>query len=251
MNSNKIVTLGLAPLGIVILLSSAVAAQSDTTTLQANLQAANGSGTTGTATVAVHGNQLTVAVHATGASPNLTHAQHIHIGGQGVCPDMSADKNNDGIISTKEGEPIIGPAKISLTTEGDTSMSSMLAVDRFPVADGNGAITYERTFTMPTDVNVSALENGVVEIHGVSKLGDDPTKYDGNAKSDLDPSLSAETTTPAACGVLSAAPVGGVGAGSGSTAGFEHRGLAVAGVVALIAGGVVAIRRLVARPNRK
>jgi len=242
MNGTKIARLGLAPLGIAVLLTSAVGAQSDTTLFQTNLQAANGSGTTGTATVEVHGNQLTVTMHATGASPSLAHTQHIHIGGRGVCPDPSADTNKDGIISTKEGEPFIGQAKISLTTEGDTSMSSMLAVDRFPTADASGTIGYKRTFALPSDVNAAALENGVVELHGIAKLGGDAAKYDGSAKSDLDPALSAEMTTPAACGALSAAPVGGVGAGSGSTAGFESVGLAVGGLVALIAGAAVATR---------
>ena len=251
MNIKKIATLGFAPLGIAALISGAAAAQSASTIFQANLQSANGSGTTGTATVRVDGNQLTVTVNATGASPNLAHAQHIHLGGKGVCPDASADKNKDGIISATEAEPFTGPAKISLTTEGDTSMNSMLALERFPIADANGRITYQRTFTVPAGVDVSSLENGVVEIHGIAKLSGDPAVYDGGVKRDLDPNFPAETTTPAACGALSAAPVGGANAGGGSTAGFESVGLAAGGASALIVGTALATRRFVVRLGQK
>ena len=43
----------------------------------------------------------------------------------------------------------------------------------------------------------------------------DNGKYDGDTKSDLDPSLPTEATDPAICGVLAAAPAGGVRTGGG------------------------------------
>ncbi|NEE50180.1 hypothetical protein G3M55_36935, partial [Streptomyces sp. SID8455] len=68
------------------------------------------------------------------------------------CPDKSADKDGDGIVTTAEGLPTYGDINISLTTKGDTSKDSGLAVDRMPVADKNGKLTYSRTITVSQDV---------------------------------------------------------------------------------------------------
>ncbi|HEY5805767.1 MAG TPA: hypothetical protein VIS56_00075 [Candidatus Saccharimonadales bacterium] len=249
MSITKIATLGIALLSVVALGGGTAFAQSGATVYQANLHELNGSDTTGTATVEVSGNQLTVTLNTTGASPNLPHAQHIRIGGKGACPDQNADKNKDGLIVTTEGEPSYGKIGISLTTQGDVSASSALAVDRFPTANQDGTVTYQRTFTAPAGVDLSTLGNGVVVQHGISELGGDRGKYDGTAKSDLDPKLPSETTMPAACGELNTVPVGGAGAGGGSTSGTENVGLAVAGVTALFTGAAVAVRGLVGRKS--
>ena len=47
-------------------------------TYTADLAALNDSGADGTATLTVSGTQLTVDIEATGLSPNLPHAQHLH-----------------------------------------------------------------------------------------------------------------------------------------------------------------------------
>lgn len=211
---------------------------------QTNLSALNDSGTTGTASIAVNGNEVRVRVNTTGASANLAHAQHIHIGGEGVCPDPSADTNNSGFVSTVEGQPFYGDVRVSLTTTGDTSASSGLAVDRFPTANSEGVVSYERTFTLPSGVNPSDLANAVIVQHGISKLYGDSTQYDGAPRSTLDDSLPFEATAPAACGVLSAVPTGGVATGGGATAGIEHAGLITLGSVSLVAAlGLLAYRR--------
>ncbi|SES37182.1 hypothetical protein SAMN05216188_1431, partial [Lentzea xinjiangensis] len=86
----------------------------------------------------------------------------------------------------------------SLTTSGDTSPASGLAVDRFP-APGGTSYDYRRSITVTADV-ASNIRNGkaVLVVHGI-----DPNRsgaYDGSAPSDLDPSLPLEATSPAACG---------------------------------------------------
>jgi hypothetical protein len=224
-------------------------AQSTTaTTYQANLTPSNNSGVSGTATVQVNGNNVTVTVKTTGNSPNLAHAQHLHIGGQNTCPatPAAADTDKDGYVSSTEGEVFIGPMKVSLTTTGDASANSGLATDRFPVADASGTINYSRTFPLPSGVSTADLSKAVVETHGMSSLFGDKAKYDGDKKSDLSASLPFETTLPTACGKLTSSPVGGVNAGTGSTAGIEHPELfAIAG--ACVAGVLIMGDRLLGK----
>ena len=79
----------------------------------------------------------------------------------------------------------------------------------------------------------------VVVIHGVDHDGDGT--YGGEAKSDLDPSLPAEATDPALCGVLASAPSGSVAAGAGGTATTQAQPGLVALGTGLLAAGVGAV----------
>jgi hypothetical protein len=93
------------------------------------------------------GNEATVTLNVTGAAETFMdgpfpHAQHIHIGAQGVCPTPDADQNGDGAVNVEEGHPFYGMIATSLTTDGDTSPDSGLAVDRFP---GGSSYTYSAT----------------------------------------------------------------------------------------------------------
>lgn len=241
----KRLTLGAVSALTVVGLSggSAVLAQSNNTTYQANLNALNGSGDSGTATVTVDGDQVTVKVNTTDVSPGLPHAQHFHIGGTNTCPTADADEDDDDIINTAEGQPAYGEVKVSLTTEGDTSADSALAVDRFPVAE-NGTINYERTFTLPEGVTADDVSNAVVVQHGLSELFEDKAKYDGEKKSSLKEDLPLEATVPALCGALTAMPTGGADTGAGSTAATDRPELIALGAISLVAaGGALAIRQ--------
>lgn len=93
---------------------------------------------------------------------------------------------------------------VSLTKTGDTSPASALAVDRFDTAP-RGRTSYERGEIQVSDAVAEAITSGraVVVVHGVD---DGDGVYDGAAASDLDPSLPAEATDPAICGVLQARP---------------------------------------------
>lgn len=214
----------------------ALAANSDT--FRANLTPLNGSGASGTATVVLTGNSAKVTIKSSGLLKGMPHAQHIHIGGKGTCP--SASKKGTGVkghLTTSDGQPDYGMVKVSLTSSGDTSGKSALAVDRFTA----GNATYSRTITLDSKT-VSAIKSGKASIvrHGLDYNGDG--KYSGSAKSDLDPSLPEEATDPALCGTLkasqmSATPSGGVQTGGGSTSGIEDTGLIGLGA-ALVAGGI-------------
>ncbi len=154
--------------------------------------------------------KIQVKIQAWGLAPNLVHAQHIHAiadgtGGfvAGSCPTIDADgtlgRPVDGLIDTVEGIPDYGLVQASLTTAGDTSSASALAVDRFPVANSNGWLSYNRTFT-PTDPAIWE-DLGAVEIvvHGIDLNGSGDYDFEAGPSS-LTPDFPLEATIPALCG---------------------------------------------------
>ena len=175
---------------------------------QAELDPLNNSGASGTANLALEGDQLTTDIASQGLAPNLPHAQHIHGLEQAMseCPTLANDQDGDGLVNTTEGEPSYGPILTSFTTEGDTSPDSGLAVDRFPVANEDGTLTYDRTFGVPTNVADRLGEFAIVQ-HGVDLNGNGVYDEEAAGPSDLDPSLPQEATIPANCGVI--VPVSG------------------------------------------
>lgn len=173
------------------------------TAFEASLNALNNSGVNGWATVVRQGNTINVSVNATGLLPNAPHAMHIHGMIEGVadrCPPPSADTNGDGLISTPEGQPFYGEILVSLTTTGDTSPSSSLAVDRFPTAS-NGSLVYNRTFTVDPAVANQVSEFQIV-VHGIDL--NNSGGYDG-PPSPLSSAVPFEATIPNTCGSLSPA----------------------------------------------
>jgi hypothetical protein len=175
---------------------------------QADLEPLNNSGASGTANLALEGDQLTTDIASEGLAPGLPHAQHIHGLEQAMseCPTILNDQNGDNLVNTTEGEPSYGPILTSLTTEGDTSPESALAVDRFPVANEDGTLTYDRTFGVPANV-ADRLEDFAIVQHGVDLNGNGVYDEEAAGPSDLDPSLPQEATIPANCGVIE--PVSG------------------------------------------
>lgn len=207
----------------------------------ANLRpvALNGVDGSGTAMVQVSGTTVTVNMAANGLVPDAPHAAHIHFADEArhECPVAGDDEDGDGQLTTTEGGPAYGAIVVSLTKTGDTTDKSALAVDRFDTAPG-GDLTYERgSITVKPEVAQAIVDGkSVVVIHGVDY--NDNGKYDGDAKSELDPSLPAEATNPALCGVLAAAPAGGVDTGAGGSAGGSNDvTLALGGGLLLAAAG--------------
>ena len=191
-----------------------------TANLTATLSELNGSGTSGTATVTIRNQRIrNIEVHAMGLTPDAPHAQHIHFGDLALheCPTAEQDTNKDGRLTTVEGVPAYGPVAVSLTTTGDTSPASVLAVDRFPVAE-DGMYHYSRTNikitkvagASPTGGVATAKQvaqairagKGVVVIHGQDYNDDGKYSLSAEGASELDPAFPAEATDPAACGVL-------------------------------------------------
>jgi hypothetical protein len=170
---------------------------------KADLKPLNRSGAEGHAMLEKDGSKkVETEIHTKGLAAKLPHAQHIHGFKKALseCPTLAAS-GRDNLITTAEGLPSYGPIQVSLTTKGDTSPKSALAVDRFPVANAKGSVEYERTFSVPSNV-AKNLGKKVIVQHGVDL--NDNGKYDFEAagKSELDPSLPQEATIPATCGVI-------------------------------------------------
>lgn len=174
---------------------------------RAGLEPLNGSGASGHANLTLKGNKLNAKINSHGLAPKLPHAQHIHGFEQAVseCPTLAADEDGDGLVNTVEGLPSYGPIQVSLTTKGDTSPNSALAVSRFPVANAGGSINYKRTFAIPFDVANGLGKMAIVQ-HGVDLNGNGRYDFKAAGRSELDPSLPQEATIPANCGVID--PVG-------------------------------------------
>lgn len=205
----------------------------------------------GMATVTLNGTTITVDETVNGLLAGVPHAQHIHIvdSGKGMCPTsaQASDHNGHQAVSTVDGQPAYGMIHVSLTTSGDTSPQSGLAVKRFPTGS---SFHYTRTITI-SSADAQAIKDGQASIvvHGID--------YNGNGKwdnvlgaSQLDKSLPLEATAPALCGTLvssqmSSMPSGGAATGGGSTAGIEDAGLFAVGGLALLGafGGVAYSRR--------
>jgi hypothetical protein len=241
----------LAPaLGLALLAITAAPAMADhaTGSYSATLNQINNSGASGEVWIDVEGSMATVTLNASGLAAEFDgspypHVQHIHVGAQGVCPDMSADANGDGIISTTEGAPSYGGIGTTLSV-GDADKSPAAGVD-LTVAPSGATIQYMETFEVNQETQDS-LANGtaVIVVHGL----DPATQPAGaTAPSDLVPELPLAATSPALCGALEMQPAGSVDTGVAyprSTGGTDAGMLALGGVLGAAAiGGTYLLRR--------
>ncbi len=196
---------------------------------------------------------LKVWIHTTGLVPNQPHAQHIHGDTSGKhfqCPPAKADKNSDGYVSIPEALPYYGNIFMSMTTKGDTSAKSGLALKRFPVANSDGVLNYRRTFSkseLPKGLLSHLTKLHLVQ-HGVD--ANHNNKYDLKglgqskfAKSQGVKGVPAEATDTATCGMVT--PGGSINTGgSANASGVTAPAALGAGLAALaVAGGLVVMRR--------
>jgi hypothetical protein len=229
-----------------------LAAPAQADTVNFHLSEQNDSGASADATITSNANgSITVRIDGTGFTPNAPHAQHLHgdAAGNFFCPTPDADKNGDGQVATEEGVAQYGGVVISLTTKGDTSAKSGLAVDRFPVADAQGNLNYRRTISAGAipDGIAANIDNLHIVQHGLDVNGNGKYDMDALGESVFAKSLGVEgipeeATNPATCGEVAA--VGGVETGSGTTAGLESGAMLGFGGLALAgSAGALLMRR--------
>lgn len=252
--------LALPGTALMILVGAAGAQAADNYDMKLTDTMGNDSGSSSTAQLSIDGDSLKIAIQGKGFTPNSPHAQHFHgsftDSKKFTCPDSSADKDGDGQVNTEEGLPAYGDVILSLTTTGDTSPKSGLAVDRMPTADKDGNLSYSRTIELPAGAGAK-LKNLHIVQHGLD--ANDNGKYDLEAlgESTFAKSLGVnglpeEATNPAACGTVTGAsignmPSGGVDTGDGSTNGIEAAGtFGLAGAAFAAAGGMLIYRRRIA-----
>lgn len=206
----------------------------------------------GSLMLSLHGNSATITEDAHGLAAKFMgaafpHVQHIHGGADGQCPTSSADTNNDGLITTTEGQPAYGPILTTLSVKGGTTPADGTNIK---ISPSGSSFHYSRTIQLDSKT-VQAVKSGtaVIVVHGL-----DPAtapKAATTEKSELVPSLPQAATSPALCGRLvasqmSAVPSGGAATGGGSTSGLQESGLLAGGLIGLaLAGGSLAYRRRV------
>jgi hypothetical protein len=189
--------------------------------LHAKLRQLNRSGARGTATATVRGTTIDrVSVTARGLAPDgpdAAHAVHVHYGQQAEneCPTMgdATQRRADGTrrLNVADGVPYYGGIVASLTTSGDTSPTSALALGRMPQST-NGVLRYSRTGIPFTDVAgagtaaeiAKAIRSGkgVVVVHGNDYNKNGMYDFAAAGASELTAAAPAEATDPTLCGVL-------------------------------------------------
>lgn len=150
--------------------------------------------------------KLQVTVEAWGLSPDLPHAMHLHgVPGDAVdagCPGP-AQGGDDGVVTVVDGIPFYGGILTSLTTSGDVSPASALALDRFAMSDDAGHLFYQRTLdSAPGYADAGTVQ---VVVHGIDFDGsgtyafnaDDPFSSRGSS---LGAGIPLEATVPVLCG---------------------------------------------------
>lgn len=218
----------------------------------ATLAEINDSGGSGMFSLSIDGDQATVELSWSGLAAEFDggpypHVQHIHIGGEGVCPTQDLDANGDGIVNTPEGASAYGAVGTTLSLSGSTGPGAATDIS---VAPGGGSTTYSRTFTMNQKTLDAISEGtGVVVVHGLNPA--DLSQEAQDASSPLVPELPQAATAPALCGALRSMPAGGVAAGAGdASGGAENLGMIGVGAgLALAGGATLALRRRQSKPE--
>jgi hypothetical protein len=227
------------------------------TTVNAKLVEQNGSGVGGTVSLtALGGGGLKVVIRSQGLVPGQPHAQHIHgsaHGGHFGCPTLERnDTDGDGVLTNEEATGEYGTVFLALTTSGGATPQDGLAVDRMPVADSEGRLDYERTFSanVVPDGLLEHLSSVHVVQHGIDANNNDKYDVEALGVSTFADSLGVsnvpeEATNPASCGVVQGAgmtgrPRGGVE--TGGAPGLDlNAPLAAAGAALLLLSAVFAV----------
>lgn len=174
--------------------ATALAADGGSREYAIQFSALNGSGAWGSGTLTLQGGWLTVDLTIGGVLAYQPHAQHIHgftsARGTAACPPADFDPNGNGLTDVGEGAQYYGGFVNSLTTSGDVSPDSALALDRMPAAEGDGTYHYMRTFAVDP-ATLMPLQHRVLVVHGLDLNGNG--SYD-----DL-----MEATLPVLCGEIS------------------------------------------------
>ncbi len=204
--------------------------------------------------VTLTGDSAKFTLQVSGLLAGAAHATDIYVGGSGKCPDASAiGTDGKASLSLTDSAPVLGTPRASLTTSGDTSIASALALTRYPTQSD---YTYSRTFDVDPTVT-AAVKNGtaLVVVHGVDYNGNG--RYDdGLGATAGNPPLPAEASHPALCGAfvpsqMVTVPKGSADTGGGSTAGQfpATLGLGFASLLAAIGAAAISFRRRHARPS--
>jgi hypothetical protein len=244
----------LAAAGAMLWLPMSAAAD---TIVKAKLVEQNNSGVTGTVSLTAHDNGgLKVVIRSEGLVPGQAHAQHIHGAAGGkhfMCATLEKnDTDGDGVLTNEEAGGEYGGVFMPLTTSGGAQPQDGLDSKRMPVADSEGRVNYERTFSADTipDGVLEHLSSVHVVQHGIDVNNNGKYDVEALGVSTFAENLGAtgvpeEETNPTSCGVVQGAgmtrrPRGGVETG-GASAPDLNVPLAGAGAALLLLSAAFAV----------
>ena len=205
--------------------------------------------------ISLTGQSAKFTLQVDGLLAGAPHPAQLYVGAAAACPTTDQAAAFNGHKAIGYDTTTLGSPEVALTTSGDTSSTSALAMPRFPTA---GDYTYTRTFDVPPSV-ASAVKSGkaVLVVHGID--------YNGNGKYDSvlgatpgHAALPAEATDPALCGSFVASqmaqtvPAGSADTGGGSAAASSPTNVMIMGGFALLAAlsaAVLAFRRRPVTPS--
>jgi hypothetical protein len=227
-------------------------------TVKAKLVEQNHSGVSGKVTLtALDNGGLKVVIRSQGLVPNQAHAQHLHgaVGGKHFsCASLEKnDTDGDGVLTNEEAGGEYGGVFMPLTTRGSATPKDGLDASRMPVADSEGRLDYERTFS------ADMVPDGVLEHRSSLHVVQHGIDVNSNGKYDVEAlgvstfaenlgrtGMAEEETNPASCGVVEGAgmakrPRGGVETGGAPVSSDLNAPLAAAGVALLVLSGAFAV----------
>ena len=164
--------------------------------------------TVGEATFTIKGDNLTIAVNASGLPKDIEHWQHFHgftDGRTAACPAPSADANGDGVIDVVETGKAAGTTMVPFS--GDPA-SMDVPHGTYPKASAAGTLHYRQTvslsalqaaFAKAFDGQKLDLDRRVVFIHGIPAASTLKSSV-----ASLGP-IPAQVTLPIACGKITRA----------------------------------------------
>jgi hypothetical protein len=166
-----------------------------------------GSAPSGTASLTIDGDTLTIVVDGEGLPPDMMHLQHYHgfpDGKQAKCPTADADTNGDGYVDLIETEAAAGTTMVPFHAHPATLE---IPSDTYPSAGSHGASHYKQTESVAALKKALsekfsgaglALDKRVVFLHGVPETATLPQSVQSL------PGVPAQVTLPIACGEIEA-----------------------------------------------
>lgn len=144
----------------------------------------NHSAVFGAAMIEFDGMAGTVAVDLDlrGLEPGMEHAIHIHGFADdraSLLPNLTLDADLDGFVEEAEAASVIGPVRRGLTADGSISDAALAA--QYPVADANGFLSLEQTYSFDLDDPAEAaifaelqdrMEGRQLQVHGLALPAD-------------------------------------------------------------------------------
>lgn len=206
---------------IVPLVAVPISALAVPTVFNVNLTELNNSGVTGSGSLVLDGNALTVNLSLVGLESGVQHAQHIHGRFDGmnnpidsVTPTIADDSDGDGFVEVLEGLPAYGDVILPLSIPPASGNDASTV--QFPTPNLDGTLFFEETYNLGVEgqffspvsmadydgVDLLPLSFREIVIHGLTVDGSAGAGTTG----EIDGTAGYKAVLPIAAGEITAVP---------------------------------------------